>query len=364
MLDICEIVSSQRGIELPHSVVESTFAEGRVAIFFDGLDEVGYIDKRIALLTEIDNLVKTYAPRGNRFVLASRPAAVQPVDIPEAMTYLHLKGLTEEEIRTLAGRVLTVRLGEHEDKVLTTEEADLVERLLDDTRNKPGIARIARNPLLVTLLVLTYASTGALSARRHVIYTQAIKTLISVRGRQTREQQLSEADLRIRLGSLALGIFQREIAEIPKRSEVLEILSPLMPLGTGSSLSRSNTDAANAFIQEVAEATGLLTIHLRNDQNSEDLITFMHYSFLEYYAAAGLLSRDYKDLVTRFASWNAFFRMTQNQRQSQNTRPFLRLIAQPNAMYLPRHRKLYLPRLFSIPFRQARGAIQQSSDLR
>jgi predicted NACHT family NTPase len=43
----------------------------------------------------------------------------------------------------------------------------------------------------------------------------------------------------------------------------------------------------------VAEATGLLAINPQNLVEAEDIITFMHYSFLEYYAAAGLLARDY-----------------------------------------------------------------------
>jgi len=299
LLAICEIVSSRRGIALPLSVIESALADGRAAFFFDGLDEVGYLDRRIALMAEIDRLVKTFAPRGNRFVLASRPAAVQPVDIPEALTYLQLKGLTEDEIRVLAGRVLTVRLGEHE-QTLSSEEADLVERLLEDTRTSPGIARIARNPLLLTLLVLIYANTGALSARRHLIYTQAIKTLVSVRGRQTKEQQLSEADLRTRLGALALAIFTRETAEIPKRSEVVRVIGPLLPKPLHPV--RSERDVTDGFLQEVAEATGLLVIHSEDNDRDEDLITFMHYSFLEYYAAAGLLSRDYGALIAAHSS--------------------------------------------------------------
>jgi len=299
LLDICEIVSSRRGIALARKVIENALSEGRAAFFFDGLDEVGYIDKRIALVSEIDGLVKKFAPRGNRFVLASRPAATQPVDIPDALTYLQLKGLTEDEIRTLAGRVLTIRLGNDDDKGLSSEETELVDRLLEDTRNRPGIARLARNPLLLTLLVLIYANTGALSSRRHLIYTQAIKTLVGVRGRQTREQQISEADLRTRLGALALGIFSREIAEIPRRSEVLKVLSPLMANGSPPSVA---TPIVNAFIQEVAEATGLLAIHPAEDLLSEDLITFMHYSFLEYYAAAGLLGRDYSTLLPRLSA--------------------------------------------------------------
>lgn len=301
LLDICEIVSSRKGIALPRAVIDRVLSEGHAAFFFDGLDEVGYIDKRIALVAEIDELIKGFAARGNRFVLASRPAAVQPVDIPEVLTYLQLKGLTEDEIRILAARVFNARVGDNEDPALEDEEQDLVERLIADTKTSPGIARIARNPLLLTLLVLIYANTGSVSARRHLIYTQAIKTLVSVRGRLTREQQISEADLRTRLGALALGIFQRKISEIPRRSEAVAVLAPLMNTNDIAP-ARGSAQAADAFIQEVAEATGLLSIHVRNDLIEEDLITFMHYSFLEYYAAAGLLSRDFLAVVPPLSS--------------------------------------------------------------
>lgn len=290
LLCICEIVSSRRGIVLPRHVIEDALSNGRAAFFFDGLDEVGYLDKKISLVQGISELIKVFASKGNRFVLASRPAAIQPVDIPDTLIHLQLKGLTEQEIRILAGRVLTSRLGEGEPN-LTDEEKDLIDRLIEDTHVRQGIARLAKNPLLLTLLVLIYANTGALSAKRHLIYTQAVKTLVGVRGKKTREQQISEADLRTRLGSLALAIFKREIAEIPRRSEVVKVISPSIENHDGSE------SYVNAFLQEVAEATGLLVIHPGEDEVSEDIITFMHYSFLEYYVAAGLLSREYLNFL-------------------------------------------------------------------
>lgn len=302
LLDICEILAARRGIVLPQSVLLKTLSEGQAAFFFDGLDEVGYIDMRISLMAQVSALVNSYSARGNRFVLASRPAALQPVEIPEGLTYLQLKGLTEDEMRVLASRVLTIRLGEGESDELTADESELVERLLEDSKNSPGIARIARNPLLLTLLVLIYANSGSISARRHLIYTQAIKTLVSVRGRDTREQQISEADLRTRLGALAVAIFSREIAELPRRSEALMILRPLLELGRKPDSNFDCDSTCNAFLQEVAEATGLLSIHPEDAVPSNDLITFMHYSFLEYYAAAGLLSRNFIEDVPKLAS--------------------------------------------------------------
>jgi hypothetical protein len=298
LLAICADQSTRRGLTLPRDILETELARGQVALFFDGLDEVGSIERRIELMAEIGKLVKVYAPRGNRFVIASRPAAVQPVDVPEIFTYVQLKGLTEEEMRILAGRVMTARLGDAMAAPLEQAEHELIERLLADTRNSPGIARIARNPLLLTLLVLTYANSGAVSAKRHVIYTQAIKTLVSVRGREVRKHQLSEADLRTRLGALAVAIFSRQIDEIPKRSDVVEVLSPAMARGDRI----PPVTEVDDFIQEVAEATGILSIHTQNSGGSpDDLITFMHFSFLEYYTATGFITCGYEQVLTRLS---------------------------------------------------------------
>lgn len=299
LLSVCEMLSARRGIPLPRSVIEQHLNEGRVAFFFDGLDEVGLLEKRIELIAQIDSLMKAHAHRGSRFVLSSRPAAIEPVDVPDLFTYLELKGLTESEIAVLAGRVLTARISDDAQANLSDEEQDLIRRLLDDVKTSPGIARIARNPLLLTLLVLIYANSGALSARRHLVYGQAIKTLVSVRGRETREQQISEADLRSRLGRLALAIFRREIAEIPARADVISLMAPLMSAPKGE---RTREQAAGSFLQEVAEATGLLAFHSEKGGAASDLVTFMHFSFLEYYAAAGLLRENVHSSLAEYSS--------------------------------------------------------------
>lgn len=300
IISICSTVSSRRGIDLPEREIFNALSNGKAAFFFDGLDEVGYVDVRISLVSQISDLIERYSAQGNRFVLSTRPAALVPVDIPEVLTSVQLKGLADEEIRTLAGRVLTVRLGGDESQDLTEDEVALIDRLIDDTRNSPGVARIAKNPLLLTLLVLIYANAGSIGARRHVIYTQAIKTLVSVRGRETREQQISEADLRLRLGAIASSIFKRKIAEIPRKSEVYAVLSAVM--FNSKNIDSSSILHMSGFLQEVSEATGLISIHSDGVGNEDDaLITFMHYSFLEYYAASGLLSNDYLGVLPEVA---------------------------------------------------------------
>lgn len=304
ILDACAIAAGRRGISLPRVNIEDYLSKGKAAFFFDGLDEVGSIEKRIDLMEQIGKLIHL-ASRGNRFVLTSRPAAVQPVEIPEQLLFLQLNGLSEAEMRKLALSVLTLRFSDGEKtKSPTPEDLRVIDRLVDDTRNSRGIARLASNPLLLTLLVLIYANAGAaLSARRHLVYSQAIKTLVSVRGKDTRAQKISEADLRARLGAIAIAVFKREIQELPDRSEVQRTLEPVM-IATGAlNTGQASIEITNNFIQEVAEATGLLSIHRQVKEAPEkDLITFMHYSFLEYYAAAGLIAQGHQGKIGPLAT--------------------------------------------------------------
>ena len=288
----CSTIAARRKLKLSPDAIVQSLSDGRAAFFFDGLDEVGRMNERVRLMGKVDEIVSQFAQYGNRFVLTSRPVAVQSVDVPKVFTYLHLKGLTDNEIRILAERVLTTRLGTEEQGSLTNEERELVQRLLEYVNDTTGLRRISRNPLLLTLLVLIYANTGALSARRHVVYTQAVRTLVSYRHRETREQVLPEADLRTQLGRLAYAIYQRQVNELPSRNEVIDTLAPDFDVPNSGGGCKPAQVAE--FIRRVAEGTGLLVVHSRENAGAgdDDLVSFMHHSFLEYYAAVGILAKD------------------------------------------------------------------------
>ena len=75
-------------------------------------------------------------------------------------------------------------------------------------------------------------------------------------------------------------MFRREESALPTRASVLRILSGVMD---------DEVKRGTDFLQDVAETTGLIIIHPRTKDKSRDLISFMHYSFLEYYTALGFL---------------------------------------------------------------------------
>ena len=291
ILDYCVSHARTQGLNLTRVHLDILLSRGTVALFFDGLDEIGSIAARQDIISDVHNLVKRFAPRGNRFVLTSRPAAIRDVDIPPEMTRLTLKGLTDIEMELLATRLLKARYPGEKD--LPSTDKEVIASILQDCQSKPGIRRLARNPLLLTLLVFIYENSGPFAARRHLIYSQAVKTLVSVRHRDVRTAMLSETDLRARLGRLAVAMFRRETTALPSRLEVADVLSGFPNMTVGTTID---------FIQEVAENTGLLHVHPRTEDKADDLVSFMHHSFLEYYTALGFIEEgDAVKIVAPFA---------------------------------------------------------------
>ena len=291
LLDQCANHAHSDGLQLSKEQLDLLLARGQVAFFLDGLDEVRSIAGKGRVLAELSDLVERYAEVGNRFVLTSRSAAVRDAALPDALARVSLQGLTDDEIEALVYRLFQVRI---DDQGLTKDgDRAIIADILRDCAETPGIRRLARNPLLLTLLVFVYENSGAFAARRHLIYSQAIKTLVSVRHREIRRAKVSEADLRIRLGRLAVAMFRREESALPTRSSVFHVLADVM---------QADEWRETDYIQDVAETTGLLIIHPRTSERANDLISFMHYSFLEYYTAIGFLDQpDSLKTVSEFA---------------------------------------------------------------
>lgn len=297
LLGIASRLLDRKGVRLSCTALEDLLSEGRLAFFFDGLDEVVSVEKRAMVVQKINDLIANAIPKGNRIVVTSRPAAVNVVNLLPTLRKVELQGLGEADIALLITRILSLRLSDTDAGVVIDEagvnsaDGSIVKKILQDCREKPGVARLAQNPLLLTLLVMIYANSGAPSAKRHRIYEEAIKTLATVRGRQTGHDPVSAQDLRERLGAVALSVYRKESGILPTRTEVTEVIRLAMERQVARPVSQLESER---FIQKVAESTGLIAFS--GDENlGGGLITFMHHSFMEYFAAVGL-SRELDNL--------------------------------------------------------------------
>jgi hypothetical protein len=294
-------VLQKRGLIMPPSVVLEALQTGSVALYLDGLDEIVSVEKRALMVQRINEMITRFLPLGNRITVTSRPAAVQVVNLLPSMHELALRGLSEQEIRLLATRILQLHVVEGKEGItldeteLRQKDGSVIETLLHDCRENPGVMRLAQNPLLLTLLVMIYANAGAPSAKRHLIYDEAIKTLAAVRGRTAGHHPVSAQDLRVRLGCVAISVYRKESGFLPTWSEFRAAVQVGMSQQLGADSSAAEADS---FIRRVAESTGLIAISSQvyhQERQDDAVVTFMHHSFLEYFAAIGL-SREFDEI--------------------------------------------------------------------
>lgn len=287
---------------------------GHLAIFFDGLDEVVSLEQRLELFEAISRYSIAAKAKGNRVIVTSRPAAVRMLNVKDSiLSVVSLRGLNITEMRELARRILSSRVTEGDvsiplsNKKCSDSDSSLIERMISDCQKIPGIGRIARNPLLFTLLTMTYANHGPLAAKRHRVYEEAVETLVSVRTRfagQHEKRMLSLSDLRRRLGAVALSAYKDPRTTIPSWDQVCTKVQETISSERDAPISRKG---AEEYVQKVAESTGILVLHRDEKAPGNGNITFMHQSFMEYYAAVGLFSlTNYIDEavnVSRLARW-------------------------------------------------------------
>jgi hypothetical protein len=290
LLDIAAQLPMRPSLAVPARELHELYAEGRLALFLDGLDEVTSLAQRGQIAEQLSKFLDEGRASGNRFVLTSRPSAVQVVRIAPDLPSMTLCGLDERQIRMLTQRVLRAHISEGiSGPRLSLDGAEahharLADQLLEDIHNTPGVRRLATNPLLLTLLIMVYMNSGAPSAKRHRIYQQGAQTLITIRGRNTGQPVLSESDLRRRLGSVALEVF-RGRSTIPSMAHVLKIMERTL---SSEQHRRVSPGEVERYLQQVADATGIIVLHSDSRDAEGGHVTFMHYSFAEYYAALGL----------------------------------------------------------------------------
>lgn len=292
-LHLCVSHDPRGAGRIPTSCADQLFAEGRMAIFFDGLDEIASVKSRERVGAFVTRLYERGKAAGNRFVVTSRPAAIEAVTMPAGLATMTLTGMNTRQIRTLAARVLRAALttdGDSSELKLTNSEpgpneAKVIDALLVECERRPGLGRLATNPLLLTLLIVNYANGGIFAVRRHRIYQQAVATLVSVRNRELGEKRLSDADVKRRLGLACLKVFEECDSVLPPLQQFVESVRETLE----SDRSRPVPyDEALEYVKFIATSTGLLHIHERGESVKQHYVSFMHHSFMEFFVALGL----------------------------------------------------------------------------
>ena len=148
---------------IPHS--ENTalklLQRGRCLILLDGLDEIKVGNNNI--YRQIDQLTEKFPD--NRFIITCRSAACDYVF--DTFTEVEIADFERKEIETFARNWFQAR-----------GEQNICDRFLEKLEENQQVKELATNPLLLTILCLTFEENYDFSSNRYGLYRDAVDTLL------------------------------------------------------------------------------------------------------------------------------------------------------------------------------------------
>jgi hypothetical protein len=270
---------------MPSSTFAALLKAGRALLILDGVDEVPLTDgpeprrtyPRACLLAALADGRATWTRAGNRLLVTSRPYGLRAedmarLDLPEAP----LSAL-EDELQALFIR----RWYAAADPNRAEEKA---QGLIDHLAERPDLAELKRNPMLLTALCVRYGEGRRLPQDQHDLYDKIVNNVLFNR---YRGEDHERAAVRGRLAAIALGMHTGASIQLTRTTpeaavsldEVERILADYAELNPAT---EAGSAAASERRDELLARSGLLL------GRGSGKTGFYHFSFQEFLAAEHL----------------------------------------------------------------------------
>lgn len=269
--------------------------EGNCLVLLDGLDEIVRADERRGVVRQVEDFVRRFIDRGNRFVITSRVAGYRSAPLGEAFVRFTVQDMDEEQISHFLERWCQA-VEDTETPETTLEVRKRVARrevdgILKAIRDSPGVRRLAANPLLLRTLALIHRTGAQLPQKRIELYKLAADAL----ARTWRTAQgvpesalVDEKHLTRLLGRLAYWLHENKPTGVATEGEVYAVLGKELARIKDIGWEEDNPVLQNdieQFLRMVREHTGLFV------ERAPGRYGFMHLTFEEYYASRYLVAR-------------------------------------------------------------------------
>ena len=268
-------------------LVSRALRGGKVLLLVDGLDEISDEGARVSFVNQLRTFLATY-PNVN-IVVTSREAGFRIVGGALSTHCKHYKVADFDD-----DDIMRLTLAWHKEVVGDSAEVRLeAEKLSKIICSSDRVRQLAKNPLLLTTLLLVNRWVGQIPTRRSVLYGKAIEMLLmtwNVEGYDPIDQEEAIPQLAF----VAFTMMNDGVQTISSRRlrEILLLAREQMPEVLGyARLSVSE------FIQRVEFRSSLLILsgHEIEQGTLYPMYEFRHLTFQEYLAAKAVVEGYYPD---------------------------------------------------------------------
>lgn len=267
-------------------LVKHAVLNGTALVMLDGLDEVGERGLKARVAEQVADFLADPAYAANSVIATSRIVGYEPVGLLGQYPHFTLSELLDEQIRHFVTSWYTAIDEEMPGAVdVSVERKQLLEAVLDND----SIHRMARNPLLLTIIALIKWQGRALPEQRVLLYDAAAQTLIKSWPLSQRRIELDELFIREWLAPVALKLFEDPTTDLLDEYTLMEeLVANMLRLKSLTPL-EARTDSA-ALLEDVTSHSGVL-LPRGTDSDGRNLYGFLHQTFAEYFSAYYLAGR-------------------------------------------------------------------------
>ncbi len=261
-------------------LIDYHLISGKVVVMIDGLDEVQEVKLRQRVKEETDDFFADPIFNENQAVITTRIVGYERSGLTGSFRHFTLNELDETQITTFVGNWYRAIYEEMPDTLDVEQEQG---QLLDSIFQTPSILRMARNPLLLTIIALIKWQGRTLPDQRVLLYDVATQTLIRSWPLTQRYVELDELFIREWLAPVALHIFKDSttdlIDEFTLEELLVESMQRLKSLPELEAKSKSRE-----LLESVTQHSGVL-LPRGTDIDGRNLYGFLHQTFAEYFTA-------------------------------------------------------------------------------
>lgn len=263
---------------------------GTALILIDGLDEIGNDSDRSHFMNQLNVFINSY-PMIN-MIITSRITGFNLMvneTFPSFCQY-KIRALDKNDVKLLCINWYKIVYGEQTS--IIQKAKDLADRITNDRR----IFHLAKNPLMLTTLLLVERRVGKLPTKRAALYSEAIQVLLETWNQTGHEEEkIDLEEAKYQLAYVAFQMMKNHTQRITKK----ELINLLRSVRRDFSDLISNGETISAFINNIEKRSALLIQKgYEQSENStlEAVYEFQHLTFQEYLAAYAVANRCYPGL--------------------------------------------------------------------